>query len=83
MKFNLLVLAVASASAIKVNADPEDEWITVPPQDVKVSDKDWGHEVQRLGHADWLDGHVKNLTEILAPIPKMPAAEGRVAVADS
>ena len=76
-------MAIASVSAIRINADPEDEWITVPPQTLKVSDADWGHEVQRLGHADWLDGHVKNVSAILAPIPPFPAAEGRVAVADS
>ncbi len=41
--------------------DPEDEWITIPPQKLSVDDKYWGHEVQRLGHFDWLDDHVKTV----------------------
>ena len=81
MKFFAL-FAIASVSAIKLN-DPEDEWITVPPQDVKVSDPDWGHEVQRLGHADWLDKSYRATHDILNAIPAPPDAEGRIAVADS
>ena len=82
MKYSIIALVVASVNAIKL-ADVEDEWITVPPQTLKVSDKDWGHEVQRLGHADWLDGHVKEVATIKAGIPPYPAKEDRVAVADS
>ena len=79
MKFFALI-AIASVSAIKI---ADDEWITVPPQDVKMDDKDWGHEVQRLGHPDWLDKSVRSTHDILNAIPKIPEAEGRIAVADS
>ena len=38
--------------------DPEDAWISVPKQDISVHDDHWGKDVQRVGHDDWLDGHV-------------------------
>ena len=90
MKFFAL-FAIASVSAIKlegpdweaIKSTNEDEWITVPPQDVKVADPDWGHEVQRLGHPDWLDKSYRATHDILNAIPPIPDAEGRIAVADS
>ena len=42
----------------------EDGWITVPAQTDKVSDPHWGKDVQRVGHADWLDGHVAEVKKI-------------------
>merc|ERR1719379_2737958 len=85
--------APAKAAAPKAPADPEDAWLTIPKFDLKVSDESspppekWGHETQRVGHPDWLDGHVKaqaenvKLANALAG-PKITAEE-RKAIHDS
>ena len=31
--------------AAAASKDPEDEWLTIPKFDIKVSDPHWGHEV--------------------------------------
>merc|ERR1712147_493450 len=85
--------APAKAAAPKAPADPEDAWLTIPKFDLKVSDESspppekWGHETQRVGHPDWLDGHVKSVEESrkLASAlagPKITAEE-RKAIHDS
>ena len=56
--------APAELAAPGGGADPEDAWIVIPKQTVSVKDKDWGKDVQRLGHEDWLDGHVKEIKVI-------------------
>ena len=62
----------------------DDPFIEVPAQTDKVSDPHpWAHEVQRVGHEDWLDKHVDEKRESLAGVPPMPPKEDRVAVYDS
>ena len=85
MKF--LIMAVAAA-AIKVSADPEDEWLEIPKftESTKDAHDQWGHEVQRAGHKDWLDHHVewKDGNDNHASALAGPnAIENRVAIADS
>ena len=63
--------------------DAEDEWLTVPKFEDKVADAHWGHEVQRVGHDDWLDGHVSEVKDIRAWVPPKPDKEDRRAIADS
>ena len=72
-----------AAPAAPAGPDPEDAWLTIPKFTDAVQDKDWGKDVQRLGHADWLDGHVKEIKVIRSFVPPMPEKEDRVAVADS
>ena len=66
-----------------VNGDPEDYWIEVPKFDIAVKDSHWGHEVQRVGHYDWLDKHAKEVKAIKESVPPPPDKENRVAIADS
>ena len=74
----------SSVPAFLDHSEPENHWIEVPKQpDDQVSDPHWGHEVQRHGHSDWLDAHVKEMHAIRAWIPPAPTKEDRVAVADS
>ena len=92
MKFAIVAALLASAQAIKIKGDPEDEWLTIPKFTDSTTDKvsppeeQWGHETQRVGHDDWLDGHVRAVAEykdyatILSP-PKLK--ERREAIADS
>merc|ERR1719327_168131 len=48
-----------------MGADAEDEWLSIPKFNDKLTDESspppelWGHETQRAGHPDWLDGSVK------------------------
>ena len=94
MKFIIAVIAVANAiqlqADIKMNGDPitvtsanEDPFIEVPVQKIALADNPWGHEVERVGHQDWLDTHVQTIKTIQAGVPAYAPKEDRVAVYDS
>ena len=87
------MMTLAAASAVKLTGDfdygnikipkEDDPFIVVPDQTISVADPKWGHEVQRLGHDDWLDGHVDEKRTIMTFVPPMPEKEDRTAVYDS
>ena len=93
----VLVLSTADAHRLRSRAqwkeaddddhidipDEDDPYIVVPPQKLSVEDDHWGHEVERRGHSDWLDEHVKTHKAILDWIPPMPDKEDRKAIYDS
>ena len=67
-----------------LNGDPDFEhWFEVPTEKIAVTDKYWGHEVQRVPHGDWLDSHVSEIKKIQDWLPPKPSKEDRKAVADS
>ena len=93
MKFAAIIAsanAIMLQSDIKLIGDPitvtsanDDPFIEVPMQKITLQDSPWGHEVQRVGHQDWLDTHVKTVKEIFAGVPPKAEKEDRVAVYDS
>ena len=62
--------------------EEDDPFIEVPPQTDSVHDEHWGHEVERVGHDDWLDKGVEQWKAIRATIPPYTKLD-RVAVFDS
>ena len=68
---SIALLLLASTNAIMLEADlrvdgvewngpytvtsADDEGFVIPKQTLSVSDATWGHEVERVGHQDWLD----------------------------
>ena len=62
--------------------EEDDPFIEVPKQTDAVSDPHWGHEVERVGHQDWLDKGVEEWKTVRATIPPY-TKENRVAVFDS
>ena len=88
MKYIAIAVLLASVSGVtlKQAAEPwsEEGWIEIPKFTDKVTDPNpWGHEVQRLGQDDWLDGHVAEWKKIRATIPAMPAGGPVRAIWDS
>ena len=61
----------------------DDEGFEIPKQTLSVNDNPWGHEVERVGHQDWLDKGVHSWKTQRGEIPPYDPAENRVAVADS
>ena len=93
MKFTLLLMA-ASTQAIMLEEDlrwdgpytvnsADDEGFEVPKQELSRADNPWGHEVERVGHQDWLDKGVHEWKTNRGKIPPYDPAENRVAVPDS
>ena len=71
---------------MKLKEEPwsEEGWITIPKfTDSTLDANPWGHEVQRLGHEDWLDKHVTEVRAIKATIPPMPKGGPVRAIWDS
>ena len=63
--------------------EEDDPFVEVPKQDIAVADEYYGHEVQRVGHQDWLDKGVESTVAIRSTIPAYPSKEDRHAVYDS
>ena len=58
--------------------------MTIPKFTEKHTDPGpWGHEVQRVGHEDWLDKHVDEVRVIRSHVPPKATKEDRKAIADS
>ena len=96
MKFNILLAFIAATEAHRLrhpaDGDAElvipkedDPFIEVPVQKISVNDPHhmWGHETQRVGNDDWLDGHVLWRKDNQKLIPAFPEKEDRTAIADS
>ena len=64
------------------DVEDDDPFVEVPKQEISVHDDHWGHEVQRVGHQDWLDKGVESWKEIRGTIPAY-SKEDRRAVFDS